>query len=120
MSDRQPELPRAFRGEAHYDRPVLELGPLAPFHATVKVLPLQLARAVAFQVVAEWTGPPAPYMPPDPMPGLRQDIYNARGDLALAKAVAQVAAQQLGKGIVPDMREHANDLRQRLSAGPYG
>jgi hypothetical protein len=114
------QLPRGFAGEAKTDKPVLELGPLAPWHATVKVVPLHLRRAVTFQVIAEWTGPPAPYMPPDDRPGLRQDIYNTRGDLQLAKAIARLAAQQLGQGIVPDLREHAEDLRQRLAAGPYG
>lgn len=119
MTD-DPNLPRGYGGQAQYDPPVLELGPLAPWHATVKVLPLHLARGVAFQIIAEWTGPPAPYMQPDDRPGLRQDVFNAGGELQLAKAVAQLAAQQLGQGVVPDLRAHANDLRRRLSAGPYG
>jgi hypothetical protein len=118
MTD-QPNLPRRYAGEAPVDRPVLELGPLAPWHATVKVTPVHLRRQVTFQVTASWTGPPAVYMPPDPNPGQRQDVY-ATTDMQLAKAVAQLAAQQLSQGVVPDLREHAKSLRGRLAAGPYG
>jgi hypothetical protein len=100
----QPNLPRGFRGEARIDRPLLELGPVPPWHATVKVVPVELQRAVVFDVVAEWTGPPALYMPADDRPGLRQDIYNAGGNPELAKAVAMAALDELRAVQVPDLR----------------
>ncbi|MFL5910778.1 MAG: hypothetical protein ACJ768_09460 [Gaiellaceae bacterium] len=119
MTD-DPNLPRAFRSEAKIDRHLLELGPFSPWHATVRVEAVELRRLTTFRVIAEWTGPPADYMPADPRPGLRQDIYDTAGNLELARAIAQHTADQLKRGQVPDMRETAKHLRQRLNAGPYG
>jgi hypothetical protein len=121
MSDpsRDPNLPRPFRGQAQLDRPIAEHGPVAPWHATVKVVPIHLQRVTRFQVIAEWTGPPAAYMPADDQDGARQDIYLC-DEPELAKAVAGNAVEQLGRGQVPDLREVAQHLRARLAAGPYG
>jgi hypothetical protein len=114
------EIPRGYRGEVKIDKPIAEYGPVGPWQAWVRVLPTQLQRMVIFQVTAEWTGPPAPYMPADPNPGARQDVYNCGADLELAKFVAGHAQEALGRGEMIDLRELAQHLRARRSAGPYG
>lgn len=109
------------------ERPILSEGPVAPFHATVKVIPTRVRRSrmtatprdVDFLVQLDWTGPPAPYMPPDPRPGERRDVY-VTGNPEHAKAIARTALATLGRGEIPDLRDIAKDIAGRLAAGPYG
>ncbi len=112
-------LPRGFAGEAQRERD-LSLGPVAPWHATVTVDVVHLARGrhtihpadVLFEVTMAWTGPPAIGFPPSERPVQGRDVYPV-GDRDLARAVARQALAELGRGgdRPPDLRAIAQDLR---------
>jgi hypothetical protein len=107
---------RPYSGETKREHPLLELGPIAPWHATVKVVPLRLAREVTFEVYIEWTGPPADGFPPSDKPVLGSDAY-VLGDLALAKELALRAESAFRRPAVPDLRGLGAALKRR-AAGP--
>lgn len=88
---------RTFLGDAKREKPVYEAGPLGPWHATVKVVPLRLGDRVEFEVYAAWTGPPQPGFAPDPRPGERSDSFQV-SDLELARGIALRAEELLRAG----------------------
>lgn len=94
-------------------------GPIAPWHATVKITPLELRRGVSFEVYVEWTGPPAHGFPPSDGPVAGSDTY-ATPDRTLAQAIALHAEQAFKRPEVPDLRDIASGLKHRLSRGGFG
>ncbi|MTD43839.1 hypothetical protein GKE82_05850 [Conexibacter sp. W3-3-2] len=111
------------------ERPIWEAGPAGPWAARVKVRPITRGRAVLFEVVASWVGPPQVQFPADPLPGERNDAY-ATPDRALALEVAARALESLREGergadvgpgerAAVDLRAIARDLIRRDDSSPY-
>lgn len=71
--------------------------------------------AKSYAIVAEWTGPGLPDLPPAPGPCDVSD-YTVVEDLVLAKEVAGRAAELIRSATVPDVRVIVNDLRKRAKA----
>lgn len=110
MTLREPPSDRqGYAGDQKRERPILERGPLGPMKAKVSVVPIRLRSRwaeVVFSVEAEWTGPGLPELPPSPEPVEARDVY-AVGDVELARAVAEAAADVFRGGHVPNLRELA-------------
>lgn len=94
----------------------LELGPVAPWHTMITVWATatdhgrqsSLPHDWLFEVVAEWTGPPAVGMPRSAVPVSSRDSY-VLTTLSEATALAHAAAEAFGRGgdYPPDLRELA-------------
>jgi hypothetical protein len=113
MSDFHPDSPLRQPNPIQRAKPVLELGPVAPWVGRVTVTPLDLAGYpdMNWDVHASWTGPPLPGTP-TPRPGqivAATDSYVTQG-LVEARAIALRALEQLRAGAVPDLRAIAREL----------
>lgn len=93
-------------------------GPVGPWRAVVRVEALHLARGVQFEVLANWTGPPAIGFPPSRQPVAAMDCYVVGAELELARAVAIAAIEQLSAGGAepPNLRELAEQRRGAFHA----
>lgn len=113
-------LGRGLQSSAKRAPALLTHGPIAPWHATVKVTPVQLRRGPHFEVYAEWTGPPQEGFPRSDRPVSASDTY-LTADVGLAKAIAARAEEAFRAAIEPpDLRAIAREFKARLAAGPYG
>jgi hypothetical protein len=110
---------RSYRGTTRRQPAIHTAGPIAPWHANVKIVPLELARQTTFEVYIEWTGPPAHGFPPSDRPVEGSDAYTTP-DRTLARAIADQAELAFRRPEVPDLRAIARDLKHRLSRGGYG
>lgn len=100
-----------FRGQAKRTRPIFEDGPAGPWKARVRVVAIEgLSIASRLEVIAEWTGPGLPGLPPaDDVEA--QDVYDLPPDkLQLARATAIAALELLREGEVPFLRHVATAL----------
>jgi hypothetical protein len=108
--------------QAPRDQPLLHVGPLAPWHATVTVTPVRLERGrhtatpsdTSFEILCAWTGPPPVHSQPSERPVAAQDVYH-EADPILAKQIAESAAAKLGAAEVPDLPQIAVNLRALLA-----
>jgi hypothetical protein len=92
----------------------LTIGPIAPWHATIRVDAVStyhgrhssLPHDWLFEVCAEWTGPPARGLPPSPRPVSARDVCVVES-LSEARELAERAAQEFAKGgdWAPDLRD---------------
>lgn len=112
-----PEL-RSWGGAPKRWPPVVELGPLPQWKATVKVVPitgiapagggagLSGSSERVFAIVCHWTGPQLPGLPPHDGP---VDVVDEHlvDELELAQAIAAAAADLLRAGEVPFLRHLA-------------
>lgn len=106
---------RPYAGERPVDRPLLELGPLAPWHATVTVEPVMLADGRRYRIAARWHGPAnqgSPVAGADRRQASAEDIVD---DQELARAIAHAAADDLRAGQVPDLLALKRTLQTRES-----
>lgn len=100
----------------------LELGPVAPWHTTVRVWAVStnhgrhtsLPHDHLFEVTAEWTGPPAVGFPPSREPVSSRDTY-VLPSLDEARALARKAVSAFGRGgdFPPDLRVLAHPELER-------
>lgn len=115
---------RPYAGQRRVDPPLLELGPIAPWHATVTVQPVDLAGNLGwqFRVTARWHGPPN-IGAPNPNTGEPEIAGPARDasfelhvpDQQLARAIAQAAADVLKRPEVPDLLALKRSLERTRS-----
>ncbi len=98
-----------FHGQARRETPMFREGPLGPWGAEVKIIPMRLRSGWNFEVHAAWTGPPQWGFPPDPRPGSRSDTLVVQR-LELARELAGRAVDSLRAGETRDGRA-AIDLR---------
>lgn len=115
MSDRA-KGPRSFRRETVRGKPLYTAGPIAPWHAEIKIVPLELEREIQFEINVTWTGPPAYGFPPSSAPVQASDVYVC-GDLELARAIAIAAGEDLARLEVPDLRGHASRFKSLRGIG---
>ena len=104
---------RAYRGDTRR-RVVRGAGPIAPWHATVKIVALELRRGTSFEVVTSWTGPPAAGFPPSDRPVEGSDTY-VTDTLALAREIATRAEDAFRAPEVPDLRAIAAAAKTRAN-----
>lgn len=95
-------------GHVRREKTLLELGPLGPWRAYVKVTPLTgLGRAgTRFEVLCEWEGPGLEGLPPSPRPVSASDLFLV-DELEHARRLAYTAASDLRSARVPRLRELA-------------
>ncbi len=103
-------------------RQELELGPIAPWHTTIRVEAIETNHGRqstipldhVFEVSAEWTGPPMIGMPPSREPVSARDTYTVPS-LEQARALAHRAAEEFARGgdEPPDLRELHELLERR-------
>lgn len=115
---------RPYAGERRVEAPLLELGPIAPWHAKVSVQPVDLAGSLGWQyrVCARWHGP-ANIGAPNPTTGepehdgpVRDASFELHvADQALARAIAHAAADVLRRPEVPDLLALKRALEARES-----
>lgn len=115
---------RPYTGQRRVEPPILELGPIAPWHGQVIVEPVDLAGSLGwqFRITARWHGP-ANTGAPNPRTGEPEHDGPARdasfelnvADQALARAIAKAAADVLRHPEVPDLLALKRSLEQRES-----
>ncbi len=120
MSERL-DFPQPYRGTTERPKPILTLAPVAPWDSEVTVTRIDLRGYTdpRWEILARWHGPPLPGTPTPP-PGVR---VHARDSLHVldrqgAIEVARRAHEQLGNGVVPDLRELSRTVLRRAGAAP--
>jgi len=119
LPDRHTPMPhRPYRGAVTRANPIFEDGPVAPWHATVKVIPLEGIRGGPhFEVLCAWTGPPPHLHPPSDRAVDASDVYTVTPSDGpdFAKELARRALEDLRAGTVPDLRAHAQQMKERTT-----
>ena len=118
---------RDYQGHVQRPAPIWKGGPVAPWHATVEVTPLELRHARGagptgthqFEIRMRWEGtyPSCPNLPGTPTPDDGQRVQGNDAwlvdDQELAVRMAKVAIDELAIPSLPDLRELEKRARGR-------
>lgn len=118
--DREHTRPlQDYRGSTERPRPIRTLKAPHPYSAEITITPLQLNgyAGARFEVATRWLGPKLPGTPDVAGGGLvhGNDVHLV-DELELAERVARRAEVAFARGEVPELRELARQLLERVGS----